>query len=181
MPCTTPTLRAAAPSSPKMACCIVTALLRPVSMDPIKSFLDRSTTEYEFIYHERQILSAADGVRYLGIEAGQTAPALIISTDNNYFSLVFSGSRRRIDFVALAAILGVSKVKLVDNDKVQSIIGFTPGDIPMVGLALPIIFDKKLLQYSFVYGGSGQPNRTLKLSPDLLQKLVQPVAFLDND
>ncbi len=51
----------------------------------------------------------------------------------------------------------------------------------MVGLALPVIFDKKLLQYSFVYGGSGQPNRTLKLVPDLLQKLVQPVAFLDND
>jgi prolyl-tRNA editing enzyme YbaK/EbsC (Cys-tRNA(Pro) deacylase) len=51
----------------------------------------------------------------------------------------------------------------------------------MVGLALPAIFDKKLLQYSFVYGGSGQPNRTLKLAPALLQELVQPVAFLDND
>ncbi len=150
-------------------------------MDAIKSFLDRSTTEYEFIYHDQQIISVADGVRCLGIEAGQTAPTLIINADNNYFSLVFSGDRQRIDWVALATILGVSKVKLVDKDKVQSITGFAPGDIPMVGLALPGIFDKRLLQHPFVYGGSGQRYRTLKLAPTLLQKLAQPVAFLGND
>ena len=150
-------------------------------MDTIKSFLDRSTTEYEFIYHDQQIISVADGVSCLGIEAGQTAPTLIINADNNYFSLVFSGDRQRIDWVALATILGVSKVKLVDKDKVQSITGFASGDVPMVGLALPGIFDKRLLQYPFVYGGSGQHNRTLKLAPTLLQKLAQPVAFLGND
>ena len=150
-------------------------------MDTIKSFLDRSTTEYEFIYHDQQIISVADGVSCLGIEAGQTAPTLIISADDTYFSLVFSGDRQRIDWVALATILGVSKVKLVDKDKVQSITGFASGDVPMVGLALPGIFDKRLLQYPFVYGGSGQHNRTLKLAPTLLQKLAQPVAFLGND
>ena len=156
-------------------------LWRPGSMDAIKRFLDRSTTEYEFIYHDQQIISVADGVRCLGIEAGQTAPTLIINADNNYFSLVFSGDRQRIDWVALAAIMGVSTVKLVAKDKVQSITGFAPGDIPMVGLPFPGIFDKRLLQYPFVYGGSGQQNRTLKLAPDLLQKSVHPVAFLDND
>ena len=150
-------------------------------MGAIKSFLDHSAIEYEFIYHDQQIISVDDGVRYLGIEAGQTAPTLIITADNSYFSLVFSGSRQHIDFVKLAAILGVSKVKLVAKDKVQRITGFSPGYVPMVGLALPGIFDKRLLQYPFVYGGSGQQYRTLKLAPALLQKLVQPVAFLDND
>ncbi|MDR3564470.1 MAG: YbaK/EbsC family protein, partial [Negativicutes bacterium] len=58
---------------------------------------------------------------------------------------------------------------------------FNPGDTPLVGLDLPTVFDKKLLQYPFVYGGSGQPNRTLKIAPAALTKLNQVVAFLDSD
>lgn len=150
-------------------------------MDMVKNILENSNSDYEFIFHEKQIYSATEGAEYFGIEAGQTAPTLIIKTDKGYFSIIFSGSRSRIDFEIIAKILGVPQAKLANKDKVIEIIGFTPGDTPMVGLTLPAIFDKKLLQYPFVYGGSGQPNRTLKLSPIILRKLIQPVAFLECD
>ena len=150
-------------------------------MDPVKEFLDRSQAVYEFIFHEKQVYSVADGIAYLGIEAGQTAPTLILKTDQGYYSLVFSGSRPHIDFKSIESILGASRVKLANKHKVQDITGFAPGDTPMLGLSLPAIFDKKLLQYPFVYGGSGLPNRTLKISPATLLKLVQPVAFLENE
>ena len=150
-------------------------------MDKVKDILENSNLDYEFIFHEKQIYSAIEGAEYFGIDAGQTAPTLIIRTDKGYFSIIFSGSRSRIDFELIAKIIGVSRVKLVNKDKVREITGFAPGDTPMVGLALPTIFDKKLLQYPFVYGGSGQPNRTLKLSPTTLIKLNQPIAFLESD
>ena len=150
-------------------------------MDPVKELLDRSQTAYEFIFHEKQVYSVADGVACFGIEAGQTAPTLILKTDTGYYSLVFSGSRQHIDFKSLESILGVSHVKLANKSKVHDITGFAPGDTPMVGLSLPVIFDKKLFQYPFVYGGSGLPNRTLKISPAALLDLVQPVAFLENE
>ncbi|WP_376769301.1 YbaK/EbsC family protein [Pelorhabdus rhamnosifermentans] len=115
------------------------------------------------------------------MEAGQTAPTLITKTDKGYFSIIFSGSRSRIDFELIAKIVNVSQAKLANKDKIRKITGFDPGDTPMVGLNIPTIFDKRLLQYSFVYGGSRQPNRTLKLSPLALIKLNQPVAFLESD
>lgn len=149
-------------------------------MDIIRNIMDSSDYDYEFIFHEKQIISAIDGAKYFGIEVGQTAPTLILKTDKNYFSLVFSGSRDHIDFNQVAKLLNVERVKLVKRETVKSIIGFDPGNIPMVGLSLPSIFDKRLLQYPFVYGGSGQTNRTLKLSPHTLEKLNKPVAFLEN-
>jgi prolyl-tRNA editing enzyme YbaK/EbsC (Cys-tRNA(Pro) deacylase) len=150
-------------------------------MDIIKNVLENSKFDYEFIFHEKQIYSAAEGAEFFGIDAGQTAPTLIINTDKGYFSITFSGSRSSIDFKELAKILNVSRVKLASRNKVHEIIGFNPGDTPMVGLSLPAIFDKRLLQYSYVYGGSGEPNRTLKTSPTTLIELNHPIAFLEND
>lgn len=150
-------------------------------MDTVKKSLEDSKCEYEFLYHEKQLSTASEGAEYFGIEAGQTAPTLIIKTDKGYFSIIFSGSRNHIDFEQIAKILDVPRAKLANRDKVKSITGFSPGDTPMVGLTLPTLFDKKLLQYPFVYGGSGQPNRTLKISPEALTKLNNVIAFLEND
>jgi prolyl-tRNA editing enzyme YbaK/EbsC (Cys-tRNA(Pro) deacylase) len=150
-------------------------------MDIIKNILENSNFNYEFIFHEKQIYSATEGAEFFGIDAGQTAPTLLLKTDKGYFSITFSGSRSSIDFKELAKILKVSQVKLANKNKVHEIIGFNPGDTPMLGLNLPAIFDKKLLQYSYVYGGSGKPNRTLKISPAALIELNHPVAFLEDD
>lgn len=150
-------------------------------MDIVQKFMEMSNDDYEFIIHEKQIYSATDGAEYFGIDVGQTAPTLIIKTDKGYFSIIFSGSRSRIDFKLIAKILNVSRAKLANKDKVHEITGFYPGDTPMVGLTLPTIFDKKLLKYPFVYGGSGQSNRTLKISPIILEKLNHPIAFLEDD
>ena len=150
-------------------------------MDKVQSILGNSSYEYEFIFHEKQIYSAAEGADFFGIEPGQTAPTLIVKADTGCFSIIFSGSSAHLDFEHIAKLLNVSQVKLVNKDKVRKITGFNPGDTPMVGLALPTVFDKKLLQYPFVYGGSGLPNRTLKIAPVALTQLNQVVAFLDSD
>jgi Cys-tRNA(Pro)/Cys-tRNA(Cys) deacylase len=150
-------------------------------MDMVQTILEHSGFAYEFIFHEKQIYSAAEGAEYFRIEAGQTAPTLIIKTDRGYFSIIFSGSRNRIDFRLIARLLGVSQAKLANKTKVREITGFDPGDTPVVGLTLPAVFDRKLLHYPFVYGGSGQPNRTLKIAPVALTKLNQIAAFWDSD
>lgn len=148
-------------------------------MDIVKQILESSNCDYDFIFHEKQIITAADGAAFLGIEVGQTAPTLIIKAENDYFSIVFSGSRDRIDFEKLATILNAKRVKLAKKEKVRELIGFEPGNIPMIGLNLPTVIDKKLMQYPFVYGGSGLPNRTLKLSPTALIKLNNVITFLE--
>jgi prolyl-tRNA editing enzyme YbaK/EbsC (Cys-tRNA(Pro) deacylase) len=150
-------------------------------MDTIQTFLDNSNLEYEFIFHEKQIYSAADGAKYFNINPGQTAPTLILESERRYFSLVFSGIREHVDFKEIAKLLNVSKIKLAKKEKVHEITGFFLGDTPMVGLPFLNIFDKKLLQYPFIFGGSGQANRTLKISPSALETLNNPFAYLEDN
>lgn len=149
-------------------------------MDIIETALNISSFEYQFIYHDKQIYSATDGAEFFHIDPGQTAPTLIVETDKGCFSIIFSGSRSRVDFKYIAKLLDVSKVQLAKKSRVFEITGFDPGNTPMVGLNLPVIFDKRLLQYTFIYGGSGLPNRTLKISPESLVKLNNVVAFIND-
>lgn len=149
-------------------------------MDIVKAALESSDAEYELIHHEQHLCSATDGAAFFGIDPGQTAPTLIVETDHGYVSIIFSGSRNHLDFKQTAAIIGSAKIQLVKRNKLKEITGFDAGDMPMVGLNLPVIFDRRLFQYSFVYGGSGLPNRTLKISPNLLARLNNVIAYLED-
>jgi prolyl-tRNA editing enzyme YbaK/EbsC (Cys-tRNA(Pro) deacylase) len=150
-------------------------------MDIVKATLESSGVEYELIHHEQHLCSAADGAAFFDIDPGQTAPTLIVETDHGYVSIIFSGSRSHLDFIQTAAIIGSTKIQLVKRNKLREITGFDAGDMPMVGLNLPVIFDRRLFQYSFVYGGSGLPNRTLKISPKQLARLNNVIAYLEDD
>ncbi|HWR28586.1 MAG TPA: YbaK/EbsC family protein [Negativicutes bacterium] len=141
--------------------------------------LEQSPHEYELIEHPYPIKTALQGAEYFKIEVGQTAPTLIIKADNKFHALIFSGSRKQLDLQEVASVLGCDKVKLASKTEVWEITGFPVGNIPMVGLSLPCVFDKKLFTYPFVFGGTGDPNITLKISPSALQQLNNVVAYID--
>ncbi|OLN31696.1 hypothetical protein DSOL_2384 [Desulfosporosinus metallidurans] len=49
----------------------------------------------------------------------------------------------------------------------------------MVGHNLPCVVDKRLFQYTSIYGGSGEETCTLKINPNALEKVNRVVATLD--
>ncbi|WP_289139537.1 YbaK/EbsC family protein [uncultured Brevibacillus sp.] len=61
--------------------------------------------------------------------------------------------------------------KLAKPKEVERITGFTVGSVPLIGLTFPCIFDRTLLCYPFIYGGTGEPISTLKIAPAALEKL----------
>jgi prolyl-tRNA editing enzyme YbaK/EbsC (Cys-tRNA(Pro) deacylase) len=147
-------------------------------MDVVKNILENNKYEYELIYHDKPILTAQQGADYFGIEIGQTAPTLIIKADNGFFVLIKSGSRDHIDFEQIAKKLDCKQVKMASRYEVKKATGFDVGSVPMIGITLPFIVDDQLLSYPFVYGGSGQPTRTLKIEPRTLQQLNKVVAII---
>lgn len=147
-------------------------------MENLKAILEKNTYSYELIFHETSLRSAQEGADYFNIDIGQTAPTLIIKTDIGFFALVVSGTRGRIDFKDVAQILNCQKVKLA-NPKDVGNMGYKIGNIPLVGIPLPYILDKRLFEYPFVYGGSGVKDYTLKISPDALAELNQIIARLN--
>lgn len=148
-------------------------------MVKLENILENSRFAFEIIHHERPLLSAKEGAEYFGIEVGQTAPTLIIKTDQGFFSLVISGGRGKVNFEKIAEILECSKVKLASPFEVPEVTGCEVGAVPMIGLALPYVIDTRLLNYDFIYGGTGEPSTTLKIEPKALIELNQITVTFD--
>jgi len=147
-------------------------------MENLKAILEKYTYSYELIYNDISLKSAQEGADYFKIDIGQTAPTLIIKTDIGFFALIVSGSHDRIDFKDIAKILNCQKVKLANPKDVEKM-GYIIGNIPLIGIRIPYILDKKLFKYPFVYGGSGVKNYTLKINPYALAEINQIMATLD--
>ncbi|MED3996069.1 YbaK/EbsC family protein [Peribacillus frigoritolerans] len=148
-------------------------------MEELQEILEKSKYTYEIIQHEKPILSKQDGTKYFGIEVGQTAPTLILNSDKGFFVLIVSGSRSQVNFEKIADILGCSKVKLASPEEVQKVSGFQVGSVPMIGIDLPCVIDKRLFHYDFIYGGSGQSTSTLKIEPQALNELNHVIVTFD--
>ncbi|MCM3393231.1 aminoacyl-tRNA deacylase [Cytobacillus oceanisediminis] len=148
-------------------------------MNKLQGILERCEYKYEIIQHEKPILSREEGSKYFRIEVGQTAPTLILKTDKGYFVLIVSGNRDKLDYEKIAIILGCSKVKLASPKEVQKVTGFEVGSVPMVGLDISCVLDKRIFEYDFIYGGTGKSTFPLKIEPQALNELNQVVATLD--
>ena len=143
-------------------------------MKCLKTILNKSKYSYELIHHKTPLISAQEGADYFKIDIRQTAPTLIIKADTGFFALIISGSYDRIDFKEVGQMLNFQKVKLANPKEVESM-GFKVGNVPLVGIPLPYILDRNLFEYSFVYGGTGVKDWTLKISPYALEELNQVI------
>ncbi|MCM3558012.1 hypothetical protein M4D57_05510 [Brevibacillus borstelensis] len=147
-------------------------------MERVKAILEEQGLEYELIEHEHPVRSAKEGAALFGIDMGQTAPVLIAIADDSHVALILSGKRGRISFQSLAAQLGYQSIRMTRMDEVKGLTGYEPGSIPLIGHGLPVILDEELFNHPEVYGGSGHPTWTLKLTPQALEKGSNVIARL---
>ncbi|WP_270584049.1 aminoacyl-tRNA deacylase [Bacillus smithii] len=148
-------------------------------MENLITFLQENEVQFEIMYRENPIRTAQEGAAYFGIEIGQTAPTLILKSEKGYFAMIISGGRRRVNLEEVSEILGCNQLKLAKPNEIKQITGYTVGSVPLVGLSMPCILDRNIFRYPFIYGGTGEPTSTLKITPNALEKLNQVVALLD--
>jgi len=147
-------------------------------MESLQKILENCPFQYEMISHSKPIYSAQEGASFFGIQIGQTAPALILKTEMGLLLMIASGDRGRIEFPKVAQMLDCRSIELAKKDEVKEATGFSVGSIPLIGIELPCIMDKRLFQYQFVYGGSGEPRYTLKIEPRAIAHFNKVVTYL---
>lgn len=158
---------------------VMIEIKRCEKMKTIMTILENSTYSYELIYHEKPIISAEDGADYFRIDKGQTAPTLIVKADKDFFAIIVSGSRGRVNIEKIADILRCSQIRMASREETQNATGFKAGSIPFIGLSIPCIIDKHLSDYPFIYGGTGKSTCTLKIEPQALYELNTVAAMFD--
>ena len=140
-----------------------------MTMHEIKAVLNAAACRYEIIQQDKPILSAADAEGFYPVE--QSAPTVVLQTEDGLIGCIVSMQNGRLDFETLKAQFGFKKLKMADRKKIQKETGYAVGSVPLVGLGLPLLFDKKLLCHDFVYGGTGDELFTLKINPEDLLKV----------
>lgn len=137
----------------------------------IEKLLQSQNANFELIEHDTVIHSAKDGAKHFGIDIGQTAATLIVSADDRLYAVIVSGKSGKLNFDTLGELLSAKCVTMASRERIWDELGMTVGAVAMVNLPIPCIIDETLLQYDYVYGGTGDKHLTLKLSPKSLLAL----------
>ncbi len=143
----------------------------------IETYLKAKNIQYEIIRQDKPILSALDAEGYYPVE--KSAPTFVLQTENGLIGCITSIQNGRLDFEKMKLQFGYSKLKMADRKKIQSQTGYGVGSIPLVRLGLPCLFDKKLLEHDFVYGGTGNELLTLKIAPTELLKANEIIGMFE--
>lgn len=147
-------------------------------MKILTDYLNENKVEYEIIEHSVTIKSAEEGADFFGIEVGQTAPTLILKTDLGYYSLIISGDYGRVDMASLKKLLQVQTVRLAKPKEVEETTGSQIGNISLINPQIPTIIDRELHRFSYIYGGTGKIQSTLKIRPKDVEKLNHVVGYI---
>lgn len=146
-----------------------------LTTEALHSYLLGEGAAFRLLRQDAPILSVGDAARYYDVE--KAAPVYIVETERGLAALIASARRGRLDFAALRACLGFAKLRLAQRKKLVAA-GLEPGAVPLLGHGLPCIFDETLLDFDFVYGGTGDAYCTLQIAPRDLRRLSQVVASL---
>ena len=136
-----------------------------------ENYIKSKNIEYELLEHDILIRSAKDGAKYFKIDIGQTAAALILVVDEKLHGIILSGKTGRLDMDNIANILKAKNVKMAAKERIENDLNMPVGCVPMINLPIPCLIDKELLNYDYIYGGTGDKNLTIKLKPEALVKL----------
>lgn len=143
----------------------------------IEAYLKDRNIPYEIIQQDKPILSALDAEGYYPVE--KSAPTFVLQTENGLIGCITSLQNGRLNFNKMKQLFGFRKLKMADRKVVKSQTGYHAGTIPLVGLGLPCLFDKKLLEHDYVYGGTGNELLTLKIAPAELLKVNEIIGMFD--
>ena len=148
-----------------------------MTINELKAVLDAAECRYEVIQQDKPILSATDAEGIYPIE--KAAPTFVLQTEYGLIGCIVSMQNGRLDFEKLKTQLGFVKMKMADKKKIEKETGYSVGAVPLVGLGLPLIFDKKLFCHNFVYGGTGNKFLTLKIKPKDLIKVNEIIGIFE--
>jgi prolyl-tRNA editing enzyme YbaK/EbsC (Cys-tRNA(Pro) deacylase) len=119
------------------------------------------------------------------------AAALGVSADLIVKTIVFEGKKvaghaalaivtgeARVDRGRVAAALSLPTLKLASPETVLRTTGFAVGGVPPVGhlTAVPVVVDSRVLKHDVVFGGGGDEEHMLEITPGDIVRLTGAVV-----
>jgi Cys-tRNA(Pro) deacylase len=138
----------------------------------LQRFIDRHDIQATILPLEEHTPTVSDAARVLQVENDQIIKSLVFQVDGEPL-LVINNGPARVDRRKLAAYLGVGrkKVKFADPEYALTITGYIVGSMPPFGHRnkLRTLVDSAVLNLDVIYGGGGDIDAMMRLTPEILQ------------
>lgn len=142
----------------------------------LQQFIAAHAIDADIVHLDEGTPTVASAAAALGVTPRQIIKSVLFLADDAPV-LVITNGLTRIHRKRLADTLGTSRrrVKIADAAQVQAITGYPVGAVPPFGhpQALPTLLDMGVLDETAVYGGGGELNALLYVTPGVLQRVTQ--------
>jgi len=117
--------------------------------------------------------TAAEAAEALGVPVGGIVKSLVFTADGNPILVLASGDHQ-VDTVAVAAILGVDRVRRADADTVRAATGFAIGGVAPLAHPAPLttLVDTHLSTFDVIWAAAGTPRTVFPTTYDELLRLT---------
>ena len=140
----------------------------------LKKFIETHRIQASILPLNEHTPTVRDAARVLNVENDQIIKSLVFHVEDDPL-LVINNGLARVDRKKLADYLGVGRkgVKFADADQALKITGYVVGSMPPFGhrKKLRTLVDSAVNQLEVVYGGGGDINAMMRLTPDELIKV----------
>jgi len=140
----------------------------------LQTFIDDQQIKATILPLSEHTLTVGDAARALAVDTDQIIKSLVFHVDGKPL-LVINNGLARVDRRKLAAHLDVGrkKVKFASPDTAFALTGFVVGSMPPFGhkQQLPTLVDTAVTKLDIIYGGGGDIDAMMRLTPDELLRV----------
>lgn len=142
----------------------------------LQQFIDENQIEAEILPMSRHTRTVTDAADALGVTEEQIIKSLVFVVNGEPL-LVINNGTARVSYLKIAAHLGVGrkKVRFAATEQALEITGYVVGSMPPFGhrQKLRTLVDIAVTELDFVYGGGGDVDAMLRLTPAELLRIAE--------
>ena len=141
----------------------------------LKQFIDQYQIAAEILPMQEDTPTVPDAARALGVEEDQIIKSLVFLVDGRP-TLVIANGTQKVDNRLVARHFGVGRkrAKMARPEQALEITGYIVGAMPPFGhhTRLRTIVDPGVIAHQEIFGGGGEINAMLRLTPEELLRIT---------
>jgi len=145
------------------------------SSEELQRFIETNHIDATILPMNGHTPTVSDAARELGVETDQIIKSLVFIAGDSPL-LVINNGLSRVDRKKLALLMGVGrkKVKFAKAEQALDITGYVVGSMPPFGhrQRLPTLVDEAVMTLDTIYGGGGDIDAMMRLTPRELIKVT---------
>jgi prolyl-tRNA editing enzyme YbaK/EbsC (Cys-tRNA(Pro) deacylase) len=117
--------------------------------------------------------TAVEAASALGVPVGAIVKSLVFTADGEPLLVLASGDHQ-VDTAAVAALIGVERVRRADADLVREVTGFSIGGVAPIAHPQPLqtVIDTHLASFAVIWAAAGTPHSVFSTTYDELLALT---------